>query len=142
MQHLHDRASLEQFLARVKMHLLPGGIFAVDVFNPSISILARDRSERYEVMKLEDPETSLEASIEETIHYDAESQVNRVKWYYSVGPNRDVKVDELNMRCFFPQELDMLMHYNGFEVTQKYGNFDKSPFKSSSPKQILLLRTR
>jgi hypothetical protein len=93
-------------------------------------------------MDLTDPQTSMKAIIEETINYDVAAQVNRVKWYYSLEGNRDYRVDELNMRCFFPQELEALVKYNGIEIVGKYGNFDRSAFASDSPKQILALKVK
>jgi hypothetical protein len=45
---------------------------------------------------------------------------------------------KLNMRCFFPLELEILLHYNGFTITAKYGDFDRSSFQSDSPKQIII----
>jgi hypothetical protein len=44
------------------------------------------------------------------------------------------------MRLFYPQELDALLHYNGFAVEHKYGDFDESPFTSDSPRQLLVCR--
>jgi len=142
MQHLHDLNSLELFFANVRSHLAPGGTFIIDVFNPSVAILARDRGQRYHVMDLTDPHSGKSASIDESITYDAATQVNRVKWYFSFADQRDYRVDDLQMRCFYPQELDALVKYNGFSIVKKFGYFDRSEFKSDSPKQILLLRAR
>jgi SAM-dependent methyltransferase len=140
MQHLHDLRSLESFFNQVKNHLTSNGVFIIDVFNPSISILARGKQDRQKVMDLVDPQTGLKATIDETINYDVANQINRVKWYYSLAEQKDYRVDELNMRCFFPQELDALVKYNGFEIINKYGNFDKEVFTSNSPKQLLKLK--
>lgn len=142
MQHLHDLPSLESFFDNVKKHLATDGLFIIDVFNPSIGILARGRDERQKVMDLTDPQTGLKAMIEETINYDIAAQVNRVKWFYSLENEKDYKVDELNMRCFFPQELETLVRYNGFEIVGKYGRFSREAFSNTSPKQILTLRVK
>jgi SAM-dependent methyltransferase len=42
MLHLHTRDDFAQFFDAVRRHLESGGLFAFDIFNPSISILARD----------------------------------------------------------------------------------------------------
>jgi 2-polyprenyl-3-methyl-5-hydroxy-6-metoxy-1,4-benzoquinol methylase len=142
MQYLHDLRSLESFFGNVKKHLATDGVFIIDVFNPSICILARGKHDRQKVMDLTDPQTGAKATIEETINYDVVAQVNRVKWYYSLESEKDYKVDELNMRCFFPQELEALIKYNGFEIVSKYGNFNREAFASESPKQILTLKVK
>ena len=69
--------------------------------------------------------------------YDAATQVNHIKWYYRVGESAAERVAELNMRIFFPQELDALLRAFGFDIEAKYGDFDESPFISGSPKQII-----
>jgi 2-polyprenyl-3-methyl-5-hydroxy-6-metoxy-1,4-benzoquinol methylase len=142
MQHLHDLRSIESFFSNVKKHLAIGGVFIIDVFNPSVSILARGKQDRQKVMDLTDPQTGLKATIEETINYEIATQINRVKWYYSLESEKDYKIDELNMRCFFPQELEALVKYNGFEIVSKFGNFDRDAFASESPKQILALKVK
>ena len=47
---------------------------------------------------------------------------------------------ELNMRVFFPQELDALLRVGGLKIEAKYGDFDESPFTSGSPKQIIRVK--
>ena len=44
------------------------------------------------------------------------------------------------MRIFFPQELDALLRNNGFQIEHKYGDYDETPFKPDSPKQIIVCR--
>jgi hypothetical protein len=39
---------------------------------------------------------------------------------------------------FFPQEIDALLHYNGFRIEKKYGNYEEALFTESSRKQIIL----
>ena len=44
------------------------------------------------------------------------------------------------MRCFFPQELDWLMRSLGFEILEKFGNFERKPFASGDQKQVVVCR--
>jgi len=39
---------------------------------------------------------------------------------------------------FFPQEIDALLHYNGFQIEDKYGGYEEAPFGDSSRKQIIV----
>jgi hypothetical protein len=71
------------------------------------------------------------------IEYDAENQVNRTTWFYSIGDDRDVQVHDLHLRCYYPQEMETLLHYNGFDVLEKLGNYDGTPFSSKSSQQIV-----
>jgi len=138
--HLHDPESIEACFTGVREHLSDDGRFIVDIFNPRLDILLRDASERYPVAEYPDPDGAGVVLITENNVYDAATQVNHIKWYYRVGNHGEERVAELNMRVFFPQELDALFRANGFEIEAKYGDFDESPFESNSPKQIIRAR--
>ena len=45
---------------------------------------------------------------------------------------------ETHIACRFthPQELEALLHYNGFQVIQQYGNWNKDMLSASSPSII------
>lgn len=122
---------------RVREHLAPGGTFVFDVFNPDLALMiARDGEpiERYGGV-LDD---GREVRIAEQCRYDAAGQVNRVTWHYRVGDERFTA--RLDMRCFFPLELDALVRLAGWEVLERFGDFEEAPFTSASPKQILVCR--
>jgi SAM-dependent methyltransferase len=140
LQHLHDGASLEALFANIRKHLAPGGRFIFDVFNPSIAILARDPGQRTVERQYEDPEGRGTITLEQTAVYDDAAQVNRITWYFSRAGDRDFRTEPLHMRCFFPQELDLLVRHHGFEIQQKYGNFERKPFASGDEKQIVVCR--
>ena len=137
MQHLHDRVSLERFFSRVKAHLSPGGRFILDVFNPNPHYLVRDADELIPISHYKDPVSGRDILVNESYSYDRAVQAARPVWHYKRG-RRDIGAKKLNMRCFFPLELEMLLHYNGFAIIAKYGDFDRSSFHSDSPKQILV----
>ena len=139
MQHLHDRASLENLFSGVKKHLSAGGRFIFDVFNPDPRYLVRDTEELLPIGSYKDPRTGKDILVNERYSYDRAAQTSRITWHYKVA-RRAAGVRKLNMRCFYPQELDALLHYNGFKTLRKYGDFDRSPFKADSPKQILICR--
>ncbi len=138
--HLHDLKSLQACLGCVREHLHEHGRFVIDVFNPRLDILMRDPAQRYPVAAYPDPDGLGTVTITESNVYDRATQVNRIKWHYQIGEAREEKVVENNMRILFPQELDALLHYNGFEVEAKFGDFDGSPFDSASDLQIVVCR--
>lgn len=138
MQHLHDQASLTSLFANVRKHLAPGGRFIFDVFNPSIAILSRVPNQRYVEREYEDPDGRGTITLEQAAAYDDVAQVNRITWYFSLPGEKDFRVEHLHVRCFFPQELDLLVRTNGFEIEQKHGNFERKPFTSGDMKQIVV----
>lgn len=136
--HLHDLESLEACFSCVKEHLADQGRFIIDVFNPRLDILMRDPTKRYPVAEYPDPDGNGTVVVTENNVYDTASQVNRIKWYYRIGQEKEELVVENNMRILFPQELDALLRYNGFTIEAKYGDYDETPFTSASPKQLVV----
>jgi SAM-dependent methyltransferase len=138
--HLHDLESIQACFTCVRHHLNSSGRFVVDIFNPRLDILLRDASERYPVAEYPDPDGRGTVVITESNLYDAATQINRIKWYYRVGSDTGEQVRCLNMRIFYPQELDALLHYNGLVVDTKFGDCDRQPFSSGSKRQIVVCR--
>lgn len=138
--HLLDRESLDACFACVKRHLLPDGAFAFEVFNPSFAMLTRNAQHRYPVCEYDDPDGRGRVVVTENNTYDAAAQINHVRYYYRVVGSDEETVADLNMRILYPQELDACLHYNGFVVEAKYGDFTAAPFTSMSRAQILICR--
>ena len=136
LQFFRDAASLKQIFDRVRTHLRPSGRFVFDVFNPQVAFLAADPTKRYERARYPDPHGGGEVILEETREYVADRQVVRSTRYYHIGTQRDCSIRSLELRCFFPCELDLLLEHFGFQLLAKYGDFDGSPLSGGSPKQI------
>jgi len=138
--HLLDRPSVERCLAAARRHLGQGGSLVIDTFNPDPKALGVDPSLRTKILEYIDPTSHQRLVLEEQNAYDAARQVNRTTWRYHAPDRRDVRVDELDMRVFFPQELDALLHYGGFEIVSKLGDYDGVAFGPRTPKQLTRCR--
>jgi SAM-dependent methyltransferase len=140
--HVHDLESFEACFTCVREHLADSGRFVIDVFNPRLDILNRNPAGRYPVAQYPDPDGRGTVVITENNIYDTASQINRILWHYNIGEGLEEFVVENNMRILYPQELDALLLYNGFTIEAKYGNYDETPFDSTSPKQLVVCRKR
>lgn len=139
LQFFRDAQALQKVLSNVKKHLAPDGRFVFDVFNPQVSFLAADPLQRDERARYPDPHGSGEEIVlEETREYVADRQVVKATRYYHLGAIRNRWVRTLELRCFFPLELDLLIQHHGFHIEEKLGNFDGTLFSSHAPKQILI----
>ena len=138
--HLHDLESIDSCFKVVKKHLKNDGRFILDMFNPDFKRLIRNPKKRFPVYKYPDPDSKATVVITESNTYDAAKQINYITWLYKIGKKEFSY--ELNMRIFFPQELDALLTYNGFIIENKYGGFDCSKFNSKSEKQILVCKLK
>ena len=146
MQHLHDYASLAALFANVRKHLAEGGRFIFDVFNPKIEILARAAGERRLEGEYQDPDGKGKMAFEYSSIYDDAAQVSHIQCYFvRRGPNGeelDVREEQLHLRSFFPQELDLLVRSQGFEIVEKFGDFERKLFASGDPKQVVVCKPK
>jgi SAM-dependent methyltransferase len=136
-QHLLTVEDFEGCLAAVKRHLEPHGKFIIDVFNPSLILLSRNPEERYHFGEFESSKGKI--IFTENVRYDAATQINYLDWHFQNLATGEEKTLSFSLRMFFPQELDALISYNGFQIEQKFGGYDESPFSGQSPKQIILV---
>jgi SAM-dependent methyltransferase len=138
IEHLHDEASLRAMFACVKRHLAPGGRFVLDLHMPSLGLLGRRPGEIYPVdgEMGQAPDGSVVTG--EEVSYNEAAQAYRIRWHYSQMGGGEPRVDELNLRMFFPQELDALLRCNGFEILKKSGDFKGTPFASGALKQVVI----
>ena len=136
LAHLTGFTDIEGCFACVRRHLSGRGRFVVDMFNPSLTLLMRDAERHYPVTEYIRPDGKT-VTVTETVCYDAATQINHVQWYYQAG-GEPAEVRSLEMRMFFPQELDALLKLNGFIIEAKYGGFDQSPFLSASRQQVII----
>jgi SAM-dependent methyltransferase len=137
LAHIYDLKSIISCFTQARKHLTPDGVFIIDIFNPDFKYFMRDPDKRYLISEYKSPCTGKNISLEESSNYDKASQINRNLWHFT-DEDGQYHIRELNMRIFYPQEIDAHLHYNGFEIIEKYGYFDESPFTSDSPKQIIV----
>ena len=112
--HLLHLSDLEACLTSVRAHLAPEGRFIVDVFVPKAELLVNRPGERSTFAEYDDPDGGGEIVVTQSYVYEPGTQIKRVKTYHPV-PGEDAEIEgELNVRMYFPQELDALFKYNGF----------------------------
>ena len=135
--HLHSTEDILAAFAMVKRHLAPDGMFAFDIFNPNVRMLARPAGQRFSVTQVE-TESFGTLSVEGTNDYDSDTQVNRGCWYVSAQGKPDAWIPPLALRSIFPQELPLLLAAGGFHLKGRAGDLDQTPFDSTSRLQVCL----
>lgn len=139
--HLLSTVDLLAAFAAVSRHLAPDGVFAFDIFNPKVGMLARPFGQRFPVMEV-DTATFGPLSVETTHDYDSATQVSRATWYISTPERRDAWIVPLVLRSIFPQELPLLLSAAGLELVSRFGELSRAPFGSGSRVQLCLCRRR
>jgi SAM-dependent methyltransferase len=136
--HLFSRADIEGCLDCVRQHLTASGIFVIEVFNPAPGIFVRPAELRFPVAEYEDVRTGRRMAVSKTARYDSATQIIHEMWYFRDEVSGEEHAVPLDMRMFFPAEIDALLHYNGFRIEAKFGDHEKVPFCDSSRKQIIV----
>src|SRR6185503_4056968 len=137
--HLLSTADLLAALTAVRRHLAPDGVFAFDVFNPNVRLLARPAGQRFPVMEVSTEKFGT-LSVEQTSDFDAATQVSRGTWYISTSDRRDAWVVPLTLRSIFPQELPLLLSAARLELINRFGELPREPFGPGSRIQLCLCR--
>lgn len=135
--HLHDAEDIVSCFRAVRSHLAPGGRLVLDVFNPSMSVLARADGvrRRREALSFVDPDRgTVHVDVAET--YDAVAQVTHGTWFFSTDTEADFAVAPLEMRSIFPQELPLLLELGGLRVVDRFGDWSRTPLTADAALQI------
>lgn len=134
IHHLYENQDLFKAFSVVKNHLRDGGLFLLDCFNPNIQLMVEGEKVQKEIAEYTTRD-GREILIREHMRYDGKTQINRIAWHYFINGEFD-SIQNLDMRLFFPQELDAYLKWNGFTIIHKFGGFDEEAFNDSSEKQI------
>ena len=135
--HLHEAGDLVDCFRSVRKHLAPGARLVLDVFNPSVSMLAQadGARRRRDDLSFVDPDRGV-VHVEVAETYDAASQVTRGTWYFSTDSEPDFVVAPLTIRSIFPQELPLLLSLGGLRVVECFGDWSRAPFSADAALQI------
>ena len=141
--HLYTREDVERFLARTREHLAPRGELVFDVSIPEPAELARDPARAFAAPRFRYPTADGRGEMvryTERFDYDKIRQVLFVAMEFLPVSGADSWMTPLAHRQFYPQELEALLHYNGFEITEQWGDFDcTKPDRDSS---VLVVHAR
>ncbi|MEJ7809587.1 MAG: class I SAM-dependent methyltransferase [Gemmatimonadaceae bacterium] len=140
--HLLDLASFEGCMACVRRHLAPGGRFIIDVFVPDVGLLVHGRDQRAAFSEYESPDGGGAVIVTSTNVYEPHTQVNRITTYHQLPGREAEETGSLDMRMYFPRELDALLGYNGFAIEEKLASYDGTPFGAGATKQLIVCRAR
>jgi trans-aconitate methyltransferase len=132
-QHLLTRPEAEAMLACVQEHLAADGRLAITIPFPKPEQMEAELEEKEWFQYETDDGRTIRVS--GTNYYDAVNQVyheTAVRRWQDIYGNLVERIAPLALRRYFPQELENLLHYNGFTVVERYGNWDFSPLTAKS----------
>jgi SAM-dependent methyltransferase len=140
--HLYDRRDVERALSTCRHHLRPRGRLVFDVMVPEVDALAESPGKIFRGRPVKHPDGHRYRYMEST-HYDPVHQIRTVNMFLEREDDASKRqLIPLAHRQFFPAELEALLHYNGFRVEQRYGDFELRPFDGQGESQIVVARPR
>ncbi|MGC1472441.1 MAG: class I SAM-dependent methyltransferase [Psychroserpens sp.] len=134
IHHLYSNKDLFKALKVVKKHLKADGSFLFDCFNPNMTYVIENENKLQDISKYTTKD-GRDIVIKQNMHYEHASQINRIEWHYYINGAFD-SIQNLDMRLYFPQELDAYLKLSHFNVIHKFGSFDELEFQDHSEKQI------
>jgi SAM-dependent methyltransferase len=138
IHHLYTNRDFFATLQNAKNHLLPGGFFIFDCYNPDLSYIAANEKKAVPVADYLTADNR-HIQISQNMVYESDTQINRIKWQYTID-GLFASEESLDMRMYYPQELDSYVEGQGFEIVHKFGDFTQGKFSASSGKQIFVCR--
>jgi SAM-dependent methyltransferase len=139
IHHLYTNADLFQAFTAVKKHLKEGGLFLLDCFQPNMHYIIAAEKELQQIAHYTTSDQR-EVVIQQHMRYESATQINRIEWHYFINGAFD-SIQKLDMRLFFPQELDAYLKQNGFTIVHKFGGFGEEPFTNDSEKQVFVCKS-
>jgi ubiquinone/menaquinone biosynthesis C-methylase UbiE len=138
IHHLYTNQDFFNVLISVKKHLKKNGYFLFDCFNPNIHYIV-DSEKEEKIIAEYLTKDGRKVVIKQTMIYENKTQINRIKWHYFINGKFN-SIQNMDMRLFFPKELDAYLSIYGFKIINKFGGFKEEIFENISEKQIFVCK--
>jgi SAM-dependent methyltransferase len=142
--HLQDRADQLRALDRAVAHLRPGGLLALDLFNPSPAWVARDEGSLWQDVFHHDPERGATVARTETVvSTDREAQVRTIRSAYEIVDRDGIvtrRFVEWPLRYTFRFEAEHLLERAGLRIEALHGGHAAEPFHAESRRMVFVAR--
>ncbi len=131
-----SREDQEAMLARVREHLQPQGCFLFETRNPNPRNLLH-------ILHPDPPKYALPDGghllTSEEQYYDPLTQIQHytrhLTFLYAGGQCKEQTL-RTALRYVFPQEMEALLYYNGFQIRSCYGSWQQEPLTATSYSMI------
>lgn len=143
-QHLTTVPDQISCLESIHRHLTDGGKLILDIFNPSLEALVQVElgKEFGDEPEFTSPDGRHVVRCHRIVSRDLSAQVNQIELvYYVTHPDgrKERLTHTFPMRYFFRYEAEHLLVRSGFEVETVYSDYDKSPYGSKYPGELLFV---
>jgi len=137
LHNLTDKDALN-CLRCVREHLNSDGIFLLSIFLPDPEFLYRDEY-LYKARTFFDYDGK-QCRVMEKNSYDDETQINSLIWQLEIDGKLSDETYCFKQRMFYPHKMHLLFQESGFNVNEKFGDWDMNPMDEESPLQIYICK--
>jgi len=136
-------------LTSVGERLAPDGTFAFDILQPRYDFLA-ESANPCPPLRVDVDHSAADHGVTRFLRsysdvYDSRTQTlrstNRYEIHYASG-RVEHRIGDLDWHIYFPEELELLLAGAGLAVTERYGDYDRSPWTPSSRCYLWTARAR
>lgn len=143
-QHLTAVEHQLSCLQSIRRHLAEGGKLILDLFNPFLQALVADNlgQEFGEEPEFTCPDGRRVIRCHKTVSRDYTNQIIHVELIYRVthlDGREERLVQSASLRYLFRFEAEHLLARCGFEVEHVYADYDKSPYGSTYPGELIFV---
>lgn len=133
----------DKLLQTVRRHLKPAGRFWLDIFQPDLERLARERVTGIDPTSFYVPRFDRAVVKTISIRTYPSRQLQQLTFHYTwfdgAGRRRRQKT-VFDATFMFPRELQLLLERNGLRIEKQFGNYDGGPLDDDSPRMIVRCR--
>lgn len=146
-QHLITVEDQIACLTSIRRHLRPDGRLILDLFNPAIAMLVDERRSEEQPPEPEVimPDGRRFYRTWRRVGIDLFEQAQQVEMYYYVthpDGRRERAVHAFPMRWLYRFEAEHLLARCGFAVERVYADYDKTPYGSKYPGELIFVARR
>ena len=146
-QHLITVEDQLSCLASIRRHLVDDGVLILDLFNPSLDFLVNRPvgEELDEEPPFTTPDGRQVIRRQKTVAIDRFQQVGHYELIYYVSHpdgRQERLVQAFPLRYVFRFEAEHLLARAGFTLEHVYADYDKSPYGSKYPGELLMVARR
>lgn len=117
--------------AAVARHLSQTGVFVVEAFVPDVARFSRNQ-------RVNASEVALDKVIIDATHHDPVAQ--QLANQHVLITEDGIRLLPVLARYAYPAELDLMARLAGLRLTERWGDWDKSPFTADSGKHVSAYR--
>lgn len=136
-------AEQDRVLAGVRRHLRPGGRLWIDIFQPNLELIARERTTNIDPTVFHVPALGRTVTRTAEMRRASAPQLQHITFRYQwcdADGRKHLEQTKFDLTFLFPRELQMLVERHGMRIERMYGNYDGSDVSVRAPRIIACCR--